>query len=82
MKFLFDKNGIEAVNIYEVKKICIEKIFDENWEETKYFRVTAEISFEDEGIILEEFKSEDRDKNFSDAKKYLADLVKILNGED
>lgn len=81
MKFLFDKSGVEAVNIAEVKKIFITKIFDENWEETNYFRISAEISFEDEDIILEEFKSDDEDKNFADAKKFLANLIKTLNGE-
>jgi hypothetical protein len=42
--------------------------------------VAASLSFEDAEIILEEFKSEDENKNFSDAKKYLAELIKKLNG--
>ena len=77
--FIFDKNGVEAVNIAEIKKIFIERISDESWEETKYFQVAASLSFEDAEIILEEFKSEDEDKNFSDAKKYLAELIQKLN---
>ena len=80
MKFLFDKNCVEAVNVALVKKFVVEKIFSEGWEETKYFRVAAEISGEDDDVILKEFKSEDEDKNFSDAKNYLADLIKNLNG--
>jgi hypothetical protein len=80
MKFIFDKNGVEAVNIAEIKKIFIERISDESWEETKYFQVAASVSFEDAEIILEEFKSEDEDQNFSDAKKYLAELIQKLNG--
>jgi hypothetical protein len=80
MNFIFDKRGVEAVNIAEVKKIFIERISNENWEETKYFQVVAAVSFENEEIILEEFKSENENKNFSDAKKYLAELIKNLNG--
>ena len=80
MNFIFDKRGVEAVNIAEVKKIFIERISNENWEETKYFQVVAAVSFENEEIILEEFKSENENKNFSDAKKYLAELIQNLNG--
>ena len=79
MKFLIDEKGVESVNVALVKKFSIKKIFSEGWEETKYFRVAAEISGEDDDVILKEFKSDDEDKNFSDAKKYLADLIKNLN---
>ena len=80
MKFLLDEKGVKAVNVALVKKFSIQKIFSEGWEETKYFRVSAEISGEDDDITLKEFKTNDEDKNFSDAKKYLADLIKNLNG--
>ena len=79
MKFLIDESGVESVNVALIKKFSIKKIFSEGWEETKYFRVAAEISGEDDDVILKEFKSDDEDKNFSDAKKYLADLIKNLN---
>ena len=81
MKFLLDENGVESVNVALVKKFSVQRIFSEGWEETKYFRVAAEISGEDDAVILKSFKNEDEDKNFSDAKKYLADLIKKLNGE-
>ena len=79
MKFLIDEKGVESVNVALVKKFSIKKIFSEGWEETKYFRVAAEISGEDDDVILKEFKSDEEGKNFSDAKKYLADLIKNLN---
>ncbi len=81
MKFLLDENGVEGVNVELVKKFSIQRIFSEGWEETKYFRVAAEISGEDDDVILKSFKADDEDKNFSDAKKYLADLIKNLNGD-
>ena len=34
-----------------------------------------------EAVSVKEFDSEDEEKNFSDAKKYLANLIKNLNGK-
>lgn len=82
MKFLPDFKGVEAVNVEVVKKFSVQRIFSEGWEETKYFRVAAEISGEDDSVILKEFKTENEDKNFFDAKKFLADLIKNLNEEN
>ena len=80
MKFLFDKNGVEAVNVAMVRKFYVEQMVFKDGESMAC--VVAELPDEEEEIILKEFDSEDEEKNFSDAKKYLADLVKILNGED
>lgn len=82
MKFLLDKKGVEAVNVALVKRFAIKKIFSEGWEETKYFRVTATVSYEEDEVVLKEFISDDANKNLSDAKKYLADLIKNLNEEN
>ena len=59
MKFLIDESGVKGVNVELVKKFSIQRIFSEGWEETKYFRVAAEISGEDDAVILKEFKSDD-----------------------
>ena len=81
MRFIFDKDGYAAINPALVKKFFIERIFAEGWEETKNFRVSAELSENEDDVILKEFISDNEEKNFQAAKIYLAELVKTLNAE-
>ncbi len=78
MKFLFDNSGVEAVSVEFVKKIYAKRVI--NKENSKVAYVAAEISGKDDDFILKEFNSDDADKNFEDAKNYLAKLIKTLNG--
>lgn len=79
MKFLLDKNGNAAINPALVKKFFVERIFAEGWEETKNFRVSAELSENEDDVILKEFISDNEKENYHAAKNYLAELVKTLN---
>ena len=80
MNFIIDKDGNAAINPALVKKFFVERIFAEGWEETKNFRVAAELSENEDDVILKEFISDNEEENYSAAKNYLAELVKTLNG--
>jgi len=80
MNFIIDKDENAAINPALVKKFFVERIFAEGWEETKNFRVSAELSENEDDVILKEFISNNEKENYSAAQNYLAELVKNLNG--
>lgn len=78
MKFLMDVEGYEAVNTNFVKSIALERV---SWEGGgEVIRAVAELPDDDDGIILKEFDSGDPDQDLQDAKNYLDELIKNLNG--
>ncbi len=92
MKFLMDSDGLEAVNIKFIKSIALISVtrnktddddeFDEDHSRHKRITVDAELDDVDGySITLAEFDSGEYEKDFQDAKNYLAELVKNLNGE-
>ena len=78
MNFIINDKGVEAVNVAFVKKFYIDRrIYDDGI--TSDVSVWAEMNDED-AVILKEFNSDNTDENISAAKKYLAELIKTLNG--
>lgn len=92
MKFLMDCDGLEAVNTNFVKSIALisvtrnkdddadDELADEHPRHKK-ITVDAELADEDYTVTLKEFDSGEYEKDFKDAKAYLAELVKTLNGD-
>ena len=79
MKFILDRNGVEAVNIAHVHRLAIERRIYEDGENEAC--VVAEM--DDDGEIdvdLKAFNFGNAEENFAAAKKYLAELVASLNG--
>ena len=95
MKFLMDSDGLEAVNIKFVKSIALiivtfkkddDAIEDDELEDvhSRHKKITVDAELDDVdgySITLAEFDSGEYEKDFQDAKNYLAELVKNLNGE-
>ena len=90
MKFLMDCDGLEAVNTNFVKSIALisvthkkddidDEFEDENHSLHKKITVDAELADEEYSFTLKEFDSGDYEKDFQDAKNYLAELIKTLN---
>ena len=93
MKFLMDCDGLEAVNTNFVKSIALISVtrnkdddadyiddeVDDEHPNHKKITVDAELAGEDYSITLKEFDSGEYEKDFQDAKAYLAELIKSLN---
>ena len=77
MKFVFDKNGYEAINIDFVRKIVVERVIYSDGGSTEA-HVTAELVDEPD-VVLKIFDSSDADENLKAAQAYLAELVEKLN---
>lgn len=76
MKFLFSEDGFEAINAAFIEKFFIDNDYDNNGNIAGYVKAeTARGQF-----ILKTFNSGNTEKNMNDAKDYLTDLIKNLNG--
>lgn len=76
MKFLMDETGTVAINTAFVSNIDIKQ-------ESFPTRVEVSVNFSRDSTIrrvtLKTFKSDDKDKNLTAAKKYFVELVDKLN---
>ncbi len=79
------KKSGEVFNVEAVRCFSLSRIYDIDHgmppKPTKNFKISAEVVDEDFLVILEEFISEDEEKNFEEAKKYFDKLTADLNKE-
>lgn len=78
MKFIFDRQGYEAINVDFVKKIVVERVFYRDGASTEA-HVTAEV-VNGTDVVLKIFDSNDTEENLKAAQAYLKELVEELNG--
>ena len=84
MKFILDERGKLIINVEQVQAVYIHEDSDMdehgNFVANGVFFVKCLLSGREDSIHLMTFDGDDREKNFSAAKAYLAELFDKLNG--
>ena len=84
MKFILDERGNLIINIEQVQAVYIHEDSDMdehgNFVANGVFFVKCMLTGREDALYLMTFDGDDRDKNFSAAKAYLAELFDKLSG--